>query len=203
MIASRYSVVQSASVAGFAPGRAASTSRPRRGSRSRPRASASRIGTRCVAGDRAVDQQRLGRAADAGAPHLGVDGDRRPPCRASPSGRCRGGRCLRDARRPARAPRSARGRRGSCRRAARSRRDCRRGRAASRRPRRGRWSARAGSHPRGRPAAFRPSTRQAWIAADELQRIRAAAQDHRIAGLEAERAGVGRDVRAGFRRSRR
>ena len=26
-------------------------------------------------GDRAVDQQRLGRAADAGAPHLGVDGD--------------------------------------------------------------------------------------------------------------------------------
>ena len=33
-------------------------------------------GSRCVARDRAVDQQRLGRAADAGAPHLGVEHDR-------------------------------------------------------------------------------------------------------------------------------
>ena len=116
--------------------------------------------------DGAIDQQRLGGAADAGAPHLGVEHDRlrhverRRPCRH------RRGRCLRDARTPARAPPPARARPGSCRRAARSRRWCRRGRRASSRRRRGRGSAPAGSRLRGRPAAVSPATMAAWIARD-------------------------------------
>ena len=73
MIASRYSVVQSASVAGLAAGIGlahlivaadfAAGLDQRRQDWHEMRA-----------GDGAVDQQGLGRAADAGAPHLGVDG---------------------------------------------------------------------------------------------------------------------------------
>ena len=90
---------------------------------------------------RAIDQQRLGRAADAGAPHLGVEHDASSPCRAWPPCPHRRGRCPRDARTPARAPPPARARPGSCRRAGRSRRWRRRARRASSRPRRGRASA--------------------------------------------------------------
>ena len=48
----------------------------------------------------------------------------------------------------------------------------------------------------GRPASFKPATRQAWIAADERKTVRAAAQHYRIAALEAEGAGVGGHVGA-------
>ena len=53
----------------------ACTVRRRRAPRSRRRPASSTSGFRCVVRGRPVDQQRLGRAADAGAPHLGVDDD--------------------------------------------------------------------------------------------------------------------------------
>ena len=122
MMASRYSVRQSSSVAGVDAGIGAPAPSRRRAPRSRHRAAASTSGSRCVAGAGAVDQQRLGRAADARAAHLGVQHDAPAPCRGRPRHARRHGRCPRDARRPARAPPPARARRGSCRRAARSRR---------------------------------------------------------------------------------
>ena len=146
-------------------------------------------------GDGAVDQQRLGRAADAGAPHLGVDGDRH---RHVEFGRAvdiemadafemrehRHARLL-SARAPTRLlpPRGTITSRLPARPVSISPTAARSVVGTS-------WIASSGS-----PAAFSPSTRQAWMAAEEFERIRAAAQDHRIAGLEAERAGVGRDVR--------
>ena len=68
--------------------------------------------------------------------------------------------------------------------------------AASPTPRPGRASARAGSPSSGRPAPVSPSTRQSWSSRGGMERLRAAAQDHGVARLEAQRAGVGGDVRA-------
>ena len=87
--------------------------------------------------DCAVDQQRFRRAADRNAPHLGVHAQSRWLCpdRRRHERRC--GRCPRDARTPARAPRPARAQPSSCRRAARSRRSRRSSPRASCRPRRG------------------------------------------------------------------
>ena len=48
----------------------------------------------------------------------------------------------------------------------------------------------------GRPAARSPSRQRGMNGARRAEAIRAAAQDRRIAGLEAERAGIGGDVRA-------
>ena len=48
----------------------------------------------------------------------------------------------------------------------------------------------------GRPASRSPAMRQAWIAAALRMRVGAAAQDHGIARLQAERAGIRGDVRA-------
>ena len=110
-----------------------------------------------------VDQQRLGRAADAGAAHLGVhrDGARHVEI---------GGRVhidvadaveMREA--PARALPPARARPGSCRRAARSRRWRRRARRASCRPRRGRRCRRSGSPlRRAPPGADRRRAPHGW-----------------------------------------
>ncbi len=47
----------------------------------------------------------------------------------------------------------------------------------------------------GRPAACSPSTRQAWIAAEECRESEPPLQDRRVACLEAQRAGIGGDVR--------
>ena len=47
----------------------------------------------------------------------------------------------------------------------------------------------------GRPAASSPSTSAACMRARGMQRFRAAAQDRRVAGLDAERAGIRRHVR--------
>ena len=77
MIASRYSVRQSASVAGRTRAIDRCASPRRRAPRSR--ASSSVVDERragACARPRAVDQQRLGRAADAGAPQLRVQHDR-------------------------------------------------------------------------------------------------------------------------------
>ena len=75
MMASRYSVDQSSSVAGLT-----------RESTLQRRGVAAHLAARLDQHrhqrlqmrrrDRAIDQQRLGRAADAGAPHLGVEHDR-------------------------------------------------------------------------------------------------------------------------------
>ncbi len=74
MIASRYSVYQSSSLAARTRGSARCTvASPRT---SQPASSRSRtMGARCVRDAGAVDEQRLGGAADAGAPHLGVERD--------------------------------------------------------------------------------------------------------------------------------
>ena len=183
MIASRYSVVQSASVAATAFGNTARTSSVARISQP-ALASASRIGTRCVAATARSTSSVSADAADAGAPHLGVDGDRHRHVELGRAVDIDDGRCLRDARTPARALPSARARPGSCRRAARSRRDCRTAPSASRRRRRGRWSAPAGSHRSGSSAAFSPSTRQAWIACEEFSESE---PPRRITGLPALR----------------
>ena len=61
----------------------------------------------------AIDEQALGRATNAGAPHLGVEDDRDAPCRCRRRDRRRCGRCLPGARTRARAPLPARARRGS------------------------------------------------------------------------------------------
>ena len=139
----------------------------RRALRSRRRAGRAAIGARCVAAQRAVDQQRLGRAADAGAPHLRVQHDRARHLEigvavdvdvadALEVADHRHARLLLHALHEALA-------------AARhdhvdAARSCRR---ASRRPPRGRWSAPAGSRPRAGRRRASPSTRQAWIAALE------------------------------------
>ena len=75
MMASRYSVDQSSSLAGFTRGSTGCTAASPR--TSQPASSSivdQRLEMRRRAG--AIDQQRLGRAADAGAPHLGVEHDR-------------------------------------------------------------------------------------------------------------------------------
>ena len=131
MMASRYSVGQSSSLAGFHARIDACASRHRRALRSRHRAAWRPAAARCVGRAGAIDQQRLGGAADAGAAHLGVEHDRLRHVEVGAPCRHRRGRCLRDARTPARAPRPARARPGPCRRAARSRRSRRRGRRAS------------------------------------------------------------------------
>ena len=166
MIASRYSVHQSSSVAGCTrASTACAASSPRT---SQPASSRSR-NERCEMRRRAgaIDQQRLGRAADAGAAQLGVQHDRRAPWRDRRRDRRTRGSCPRGGRSPARAPRSARARPGSCRRAARSRRCSRSCRRACRRPPRDRSSARSWMQASGSPAASSPDTRQAWIAALE------------------------------------
>ena len=117
-----------------------------------------------VAGAGAIDQQRLGGAADAGAAHLRVQHDGLRHGELGGAVHIDVTRRLRDARTPARALRSARVRPGSCRRAARSRRWRRRAPRASCPRRRGRASARAQWRP---PAgrlrqALRPA--RAWIA---------------------------------------
>ena len=58
------------------------------------------------------------------------------------------------------------------------------------RPRRGRSSARAGCALPADPRRAGPSTRQAWIAAARAHALAAAAQDRRVAGLQAQRARV-------------
>ena len=74
MMASRYSVAQSSSVASLTRfSTACVASSPRI---SQPASiSMSTSGLRCVAAAGAIDQQGLGCAADAGAPHLGVEND--------------------------------------------------------------------------------------------------------------------------------
>ena len=74
MMVSRYSVDQSASLAGFTRASAFCTAASPR--TSQPASSSISIsGLRWVAARSAIDQQRLGRAADAGAPQLGVQHD--------------------------------------------------------------------------------------------------------------------------------
>ena len=157
-----------------------------------------RAARRCVAGAGAVDQQRLGGAADAGAPHLGVERRSPSPCRGRPP------RCDVDVADAfeVREHRHARLRLHARHEAlAAARHDDvdarRRARRASRRRRRGRWSARAGSPSlgqAGRAQALAPAQRA--MAPRGAEALRAAAQDRGVAGLEAERAGVGRHVRA-------
>ncbi len=53
-------------------------------------------------------------------------------------------------------------------------------------------------HAAGKPASRSPSTRQAWIARVRAVAFAAAAQDRRVCRLQAQRAGVGRHVRAAF-----
>ena len=160
MMASRYSVRQSSSVAGLAAGKTARTaSSPRI---SQPAfARSSRMGTPCDCQDGAVDQQRFRRAANAGAPHLGVqhDGARLfeigllMDIDVANAFEMREHRHARFA--PSRAPTRPLPPRGMMSRSRRS------SLPASCRPRRGRWSARAGSQLRaGRPrASLRPSPR--------------------------------------------
>ena len=198
-MASSHSVAKSCSVAG---GRSAMIARARPSAR-KLAAERAQVGDqqRQQRGrDGGVDQQRLGRAADAGAAHLGIGQDgarhRRVGGRvdvgvAEPlgMGEHRHAGLLHHPRAP-----------GPCRRAGRSGRSARR-RAAWRRRRRGRRSARPGWRPRGSPAARSPSTRQAWMAAAERSAFRPAAQDHRIAGFQAEHRGIGGRRSGGFRRS--
>ena len=110
--------------------------------------------------------------------------------------RCRRGSCPRGGRSPARALPSARARRGSCRRAARARRCSRPCRRACSRPRRDRWSARAGCRRPASRAASRPATQTRVHRAARVQALGAAAQDRGVAGLQAQRAGIGGHVRA-------
>ena len=102
-----------------------------------------------------------------------------------------------DGRRPAPAPRAAPDRPAPCRRAARSRRY---GPPPSASParRRGRASARAGWRSSGRFAVAAPSTMAGVDRAGGMVALGPAAQDHRVARLQAERARVGRDVGAAF-----
>ncbi len=144
----------------------------------------------------AVDEQRLGRAADAGAAHLGVQHDLF--CHREVGGRVdvdvadafqmrehRHARLALHARRP-----------GSCRRAARSRRSCRRGRRADRptaaRSRVGTsWIAsagRAGLLCEARARARRGSRASERKLSEPPRRITA------LPALSAQRAGVGGDV---------
>ena len=74
MIASRYSVDQSSSEAASTRGSTACVAGSPRTAQPAAMRSPTR-GARCVAAQGRVDQQRLGRAADAGAAHLGVDDD--------------------------------------------------------------------------------------------------------------------------------
>ena len=146
----------------------------------------------------AIDQQGLGGAADAGAPHLGVEHDLLRHVGLGAWRRHRHGRCLPDARIPARALPPARARPGSCRRAARSRRYCRTGPAsiaptASRSRIGTSWIASSGSL-----ATRRPARQSRMDRARRTVRIRTAAQDRGIAGLQAERAGIGGDIGAAF-----
>ena len=144
-------------------------------------------------GDGGVDQQRLGRVADAGALDLRVVGDPRPPSRG-------------------RRPRARR--RGSCRRPRTSRAPSRppsarpsghRRRAGS--PgRRGPRRSPARPAPRDRPRAARRSPRAAPVSASASRTSAASApfeplgvarpaQHDRVAALEAERGAVDRHVR--------
>ena len=84
MIASRYSDRQSASLAGTT--RASACRAAASPLTSQPASSRAAIsGCRCVGRAGAIDEQRLGRPADAGAPHLRVDHDR--PCHREVGGR--------------------------------------------------------------------------------------------------------------------
>ena len=83
MMASRYSVRQSSSVAAVTRGSAAWTaSSPRTAQAGIEQAVTSGCEMRRGAGP--VDEQGLGRAADAGAAHLGVEHDAPSPCRDRP-----------------------------------------------------------------------------------------------------------------------
>ena len=193
MIASRYSVVQSASVAGRR-GRAgghhlgaAADFAARRVERVEDRHEMRRRGG-------AVDQQRLGRAADAGAPHLGVDGE---PHRHVEVGRAvdvemadafemrehRHARLLLHPRDQALA-------------AARHDHVEIAGKALQHLADGGAVGGRHQLDRIFRQSRFdEPFDEAGMDGRRGIERIRAAAQDHRIAGLEAERAGVGRHVR--------
>ncbi len=50
----------------------------------------------------------------------------------------------------------------------------------------------------GRPAALRPSTRQAWMACDEFSESEPPRRITAVAGLEAQRAGIGRHIGPAF-----
>ncbi len=65
-----------------------------------------------------------------------------------------------------------------------------------RRPRRDRASAPAGSRPRASPPARRPCEQRGVDGARGAMAVGAAAQDRGVAGLEAQRAGIGRHVGA-------
>ena len=144
--------------------------------------------------DGPVDEQGLGGAADAGAPHLGIAAPAPSPFRDR----------RRDRHRHARSPSrwaNTGTRASSCTRATRLLPP--RGTITSRLPPRpfsiSPTAARSRVGTReiaasGRPAARRPSTRHSWIEAGRQETVRAAAQDRGIAGLETKRAGVGRDI---------
>ena len=145
-------------------------------------------------GEGPVDQQRLGRAADAGAAHLGVDDDRRGHVEV-------GGRVdidVADAFEMGedRHPRLGLHARDEALAAARHDDVDGAVEAGSIAPTAARsvvgtsWIAAS-----GRPAARRPATQAGMDGARGVEALRAAAQDGGVAGLQAERAGIGGDVR--------
>ena len=185
-MASRYSVVQSSSLAGSAAGSSARVAASPRISQPAACRSA-RIGGRCVAATaRSTSSVSV-------APHtpvrrilaLSTMAARRRRDRRRHRHRC--GRCLRDARSPECGFRAARARSASARRAARSRRSDRPC-PASGRPPRGRASARAAPRRRAGPAARSAAPQRRDDRARGMKALRAAAQDHGVAG----RAGTGR-----------
>ena len=198
MMASRYSVAQSASVAGLTRASAfCAAASPRT---SQPASSSALTSAGRIVGRRAaIDQQRLGRAADAGAPHLGVEHDAHRHVEVGVAidvgvadafevREHRHARLLLHARDQALAA---------------ARHDdvdgCRRGPCSM-------WPTAARSVRRheldgglGQAGRLQAGDegRHGWRSA-ELMALRAAAQDRGVAGLEAQRAGVGRHVGAAF-----
>ena len=201
MIASRYSARQSSSVAGVTAGLAARASAsPRTAQPAAISASTSGASRRSALG--AIDEQRLGGAADAGAAHLGIDDDFQ---RLFEIGRLvdidvHHALEMREHRHARLALHAldealAAARHDHVERAAEPVEHFADRLARGERRARDRRLGQAGLHEAGDEAGVDRG--------GGMKAVRAAAQHHRVAALEAERAGVGGDVGPALDRSRR
>ena len=171
--------------------------RRRRAPSPRPPAAPRRRAGRKTGGDVGVHQQRLGGVAHRRALGLGVEHDRERHVEVGVARRRRRGSCRPRSRSPA--PSTPRRPSGSGRRR-------RAGSSTSTRPR-ARISSLTDSWPSpgtswttsaGSPAPSTAARSTATIAALERRALERAAQQHRVAGLEADAGGVGGDVGAGL-----